>query len=135
MTTVSKFEDFLDELDRLMETKENPDEWYVVSGKPVGEYSIQAAEQPEEYNVVQDELPPEERDATENVDGFYQIGTTGWSEQAFADDVSFVSETGFSKTYDVIDRRINGLLLVHESALSDEAVEIASEEPEEAPKA
>lgn len=84
MTTVSKFEDFLDELDRLIETKENPDEWYVVSGKHVGEYSIQAAEQPEEYNEMQDELPPEERDATENVDGFYQIGTLGWSEQAFA---------------------------------------------------
>lgn len=44
MTTVSKLEDFLDELDRLMETKENPDEWYVVSGKQVGEYSIQAAD-------------------------------------------------------------------------------------------
>lgn len=60
---------------------------------------------------------------------------TGLSAQAFADDVGFVSETGFSKTHDVIDRRINGLLLVHESALSDEALEIASEEPEEAPKA
>lgn len=49
--------------------------------------------------------------------------------------MSFVSETGFSKTFDVLDRRLNGLLLAHESVLSDEALEIASEEPEEAPKA
>lgn len=130
MTTVSKFSAFLEELDRLMETKENPDEWYIVSGKEVGEYSIHAAEQPEGVPDDQSDLPPEAQDATENVDGFYQIGTTGWSAQAFDDDVEFVRETGFSESFDVIDRRMNGLLLVHESALSEEALELAREKPE-----
>ena len=127
MTSVSKFRAFLEELDRLMETKENPDEWYVVSGKEVGEYSIHAAEKPEEVPDDQSELPPEARDATESVDGFFQIGTMGWSAQAFDDDVEFVRETGFSETFDVIDRRMNGLLLVHESALSEKALDVADD--------
>jgi hypothetical protein len=124
MTTISTISDFLDELDELLETKDNPDEWYVVSGKQTGEYSIHTDEAPEEFD--DSHLPPEEQDANENVDGFYQIGTQGWSAQAFDDDVEFVSEVGFSRTHDVIDRRINGLLLVHEDVLSEEALEIAN---------
>lgn len=131
MTSVSKFRAFLDELDQLMKTKENPDEWYVVSGKEVGEYSIHAAEQPGEVPDDQSDLPPEAQDATKSVDGFFQIGTMGWSAKVFDDDVGFVTETGFSETFDVIDRRMNGLLLVHESSLSEEALEVASEKAEQ----
>lgn len=135
MTTVSTFSGFLEELNRLMESKENPDEWYVVSGKQVGEYSIHTAEKPDEIPEDQSELPPEARDATENVGGFYQIGSSGWSEKAFDDEVRFVSEAGFSRSHDEIDRRINNLLLVHESALSQEALEVAGDKEREAAEA
>jgi len=125
MTTISTIADFRDELDDLLETKDDPEKWYVVTGRHVGEYSIQTADRPDDYEEWHDELPPEERDATENIDGFYQIGALGWSDKAFVEDVAFVAETGFSKTHDVIDRRMVGLLLVHEDALSEEALEIA----------
>jgi hypothetical protein len=134
MTTISGFNEFVEELERLRETKENPDEWYFVSGQQVGEHSINAADVPDDYAEHMEELPPEEQDANENVDGFYQIGTQGWSADAFADDVEFVSEVGFSRTHDTIDRRVNGLLLVHESVLSEEALQIAEGKAEpEAP--
>lgn len=132
MTTISTFEDFIEEFEQLKASKDNPDEWYIVSGRQVGEYSIHTAAQPEAVPDDQTELPPEERDATENVDGFYQIGTQGWSEEAFIDDAPFVAEAGFSTTYDVIDRRINGLLLVHESVLSEDALGIAHGRGDEA---
>lgn len=133
MTTVSKFSAVIDELHSLIETKENPDEWYVVAGQKVGEYSIRADEAPDE---LADEEPPEGfGDANENVDGFYQIGQTGWASDAFAEDVNFVTETGFSDTHEKIDRRIDDLLLVHESQLSEKALEIASEKEREAAEA
>jgi hypothetical protein len=125
MTTVSTIADFRDELDELLETKDDPERWYVVAGRHVGEYSIQTADKPDDYDEWHDELPPEERDATENVDGYYQIGTLGWSDDAFVEDLSFVAETGFSESHDVVDRRMVGLLLVHEDALSEEALEVA----------
>jgi len=128
MTTVSTFSDFLDELDELLDSKENADEWYVVSGKQVGEYSVHTDEAPEEFD--DSHLPPEDQDANENVDGFYQIGQQGWSAVAFEDDVDFVGEVGFSRTHDVIDRRLNGLLLVHEDALSEKAKRIAEDKEE-----
>lgn len=130
MTTIKTVDDFIDELRELLDTKEHPEEWYILSGKQVGEYSIHTAEQPEEV-PPQDELPPEAQDATENVEGFYQIGTLGWGADAFEDDVAFVEETGFSETFDVIDRRINGLLLVHESALSEKALALVQSDDED----
>lgn len=48
MTTISTIDGFIDELHRLLETKDNPDEWYVLSGRTVGEYSIHTSEKPEE---------------------------------------------------------------------------------------
>jgi hypothetical protein len=125
MTTVSTISDFRDVLDSLLETKDDPEKWYVVAGRHVGEYSIQTADKPDDYDEWHDELPAGERDATENVDGYYQIGTLGWSGEAFAEDLSFVAEAGFSESHDVIDRRMVGLLLIHEDALSEKALEVA----------
>lgn len=130
MTSIRTINDFIDELHDLKQTKDNPDEWYVLSGRHVGEYSIQDADKPAEYDEAEADLPPENRDATENVDGFYQIGTVGWSAEAFADGVNFVGITGFSDSFDRIDRRVNGLLLVHESQLSEKALDIANDRPE-----
>jgi hypothetical protein len=130
MTSIKKPENFIDELRNLLETKKNPDEWYFLAGQQVGEYSIHTAEEPDEMSEDQSDIPPEMRDATESVDSFYQIGTTGWGQQAFDDDVEFVREAGFSETFDKIDRRVNGLLLVHESVLSEKALEMANEEAE-----
>lgn len=127
MTGILPFAEWLEELEELIAQKENPDEWYILMGEHVGEYSINDADKPEE--LAADETVPQEyqRDANGNVDGFYQIGTFGWSDKAFDSDVEFVAETGFSETHEPIDRRLNGLLLVHESVLSDEATEKAAE--------
>lgn len=126
MTGVLPFAEWLDELQQLIETKDNPEEWYILQGKHVGEYSVHAAETPEELQG--DTEPPEGfGDATENVDGFYQIGTMGWAEAAIDDDIGFVGEVGFSESAEPIDRRLNGILLVHESVLSAEATEKSME--------
>jgi hypothetical protein len=66
MTNVKSLSEFAEEFEHLIETKENPDEWYVLIGKMVGEYSVQTDEMPDDYEEHQQALPPEERDATEN---------------------------------------------------------------------
>lgn len=133
MTTISTVEGFIDELRDLLEAKDDPDEWYIVAGNMVGEYSVHAAEKPEGIPDDQSELPSEARDANENVDGFVQIGNAGWSADAFADDSEFVSAFSFDDAHRKLDARINNLLLAHESMLSDEALDIAEDKCQEAP--
>lgn len=128
MTTISSVDEFFEETRRLLDTKENPEEWYFLSGQQVGEYSIKDSELPEEVPDDPDDHPPEAEMASQNVDGAYQIGSTGWSEDAFDDDVEFVADAGFSQSYGKIDRRVNGLLLVHESVLSEEALALAQDD-------
>ncbi|KOX93249.1 hypothetical protein [Halorubrum tropicale] len=132
MTSISTFDDVIEQLHKMREQKENPEDWYFVQGSQVGEYSIQDAESPDKIPEDQSELPPEAQDATEAVDGFYQIGTQGWGADAFVDDINFVGEVGFSETKSKINRRTNGLLFVHKSRLSDMAISIA-EDGEEVP--
>lgn len=131
MTTISTFDGFIEELHELKAGKENPEEWYFVRGNHVCEYSVNDAERPEDVPEDQSEVPEEMQPATENVDGQYQIGTLGWAASAFEDGINFVGEAGVSDSHDVIDRRVNGLLLVHESVLSEEALGIAHEKERE----
>lgn len=127
MTSVRKLTEFPDEVGRLVESKESPEKWYVLIGQMCGEYSVQTAEKPEDYDEQQQELPNDMRDATENVDGFMQIGAQGWASQAFADDCDFVSEyAGYGE--DKIDPRMMNILLVHEDMLSEEAIEAGNGE-------
>lgn len=77
--------------------------------------------------MFQEEMPPEDRDANPPVEGHYQIGTGGWTKAAFDFDenTSFVGQVGFG---DKIDTRLMNLIVVHESVLSDEALEVANED-------
>jgi hypothetical protein len=132
MTGVLRLEDWVDEVStEFMATKENPEEWYVVTGSMCGEYSVHDAEQPPEIAEHQDELPPQERPADENVDGFYQIGKQGWSGDVFADDVDFVG-TYAGRSNDEMDTRLLNILVVHEDMLSEEAIKVANGEEVEA---
>lgn len=133
MTNIKSLSEFTEEFEHLIETKENPDEWYVLIGKMVGEYSVQSDDLPENYEEHQQELPPEDRDATENVDGFLQIGMQGWSADAFADDCNFVGEyAGYGE--DKLDTRLMNILLVHEDMLSEDALEVANGDYENEPE-
>lgn len=133
MTNIKPLTRFVDEeLPAFVEDKDDPDEWYVLIGEMVTEYSIWADEElPEDYDEIQAEMPPEDQDANPNVEGQMQIGTAGWLSKAFdfGDGDGFVSEVQWG---DKIDRRLLNLLVVHESVLSEEALEVAnSEEPPE----
>ena len=132
MTSISTFDDVIAQLKKMREQKENPEDWYFVQGSQVGEYLVHTAESPPDVPEDQSELPPEARDATEAVDGFYQIGTQGWGADAFADDINFVGEIAFSETKRKINTRTNGLLFVHKSQLSDMAIDIAEDDAPEA---
>lgn len=110
MTAIESVDAFIDSLRDLLESKDNPDDWYVLSGEQVGRYSVNAADVPDEIPDDPSEHPPEMQPPHENVDGWYQIGTSGWSEQAF-DDTDFVGEVSFTGEFETIDRRINNLLL------------------------
>lgn len=121
-----------EEFPAFLDEKENPDEWYLMIGKAVGEYSVHTANKPDDYEEMNADLPPEDRDATENVGGWYQIGTSAWVEQAFADDCNFVGE--YMGHGGKLDTRLMHILVIHEDMLSDEALDVANgeEEPAEA---
>lgn len=124
-TSLYTFREFVEEqLQDYLESKENPDEWYVLGGRMATEYSVWAdAEMSPDYEEYQEELPPEERDAQPNVEGTVQIGTAGWHADAFDfEDESngFVSEVQWG---DKIERNLMNMLLVHEDVLSEEALE------------
>jgi len=124
-TSIYTFREFVEEqLQEYLESKENPDEWYVLGGRMAGEYSVWAdAELPDDYDEIQEEMPPEDRDAQPNIEGSVQIGTAGWHADAFDFEDScngFVSEVQWG---DKIERNLMNMLLVHEDVLSDEALE------------
>lgn len=134
MTQIKPLTRFIEsDLADFVATKENPEEWYVLIGSMVTEYSVWADEDlPEDYEAVQNEMPPEDRDANPNAEGYFQIGTAGWTSDAFDfgdDDSGFVSEVQWG---DKVDRRLLNILLVHESVLSDEALAVANDEEVEA---
>jgi hypothetical protein len=135
MTAIYSFKETIEQLTEYLESKENPDEWYVLRGNMVGEYSIWADEElSEDYDEFQNELPPEDQDANPNVDGWMQIGSAGWVSKAFdfpEDSSGFVSEVQWG---DNIERNAMNMLVVHESVLSDEAIDVAvNGAPREAP--
>jgi hypothetical protein len=90
------------------------DEWYLVFGSPVDGHSISVSDIP-------DELPDDE---APGVDGVVQVGHIGWAPQAFADEDSFVHDAGQGGG---IACWPMGLLLVHESKLSEEALQTVAE--------
>lgn len=134
MTNIKPLSKFIhDELPQYADEMGDPEEWYVLIGDMVTEYSIWADEEmPDDYEEVQEEMPPEDRDANPNVDGYYQIGTAGWLADAFdfgEEDDGFVSEAQWG---DKIDKRLINILVVHGSVLSEEALEVANGEREPA---
>jgi hypothetical protein len=134
MTTIHTPDAFIQQLEELLETKEDPDEWYILSGQQVGEYSVHSDHETPDGH---DELPDDMQDATENVEGFVQIGSAGWASKAFEDEGSeFVSAFSFDDANSRLDTRINNLLLVHESMLSEEALDhVQTADSEEVQKA
>lgn len=114
MTGILRLEDWTDRVSEdFVESKENPDEWYVLEGKMVGDFDVNDADVP-------DELP----EGNGNHEGWYQIGSQGWSEEAFADGVKFVDEyAGYGD--DKIDTQLLQVLVVHEDVLSDQAMRVA----------
>lgn len=137
MTNIKPLTRFVeDELPAYLAEKDDPEEWYVLIGSQVTEYSIWAdADLPEDYEEMQAEMPPEDRDANPPVEDFMQIGTGGWLSSCFdfgEDGDGFVSEVQWGEK---IDRRLLNLLVVHESVLSEEAIGVAhNEPPEDAPE-
>lgn len=124
MTNIQNLTTFGEQFDNLVESKENPEEWYVLIGNMVGEYSVKCDDIPGDHEEHQQQLPPEDRDATEDIDGFMQIGNQGWSSDAFAEDCNFVGEySGYGE--DKIDTRLMNMLLVHEDMLTEEALDVA----------
>jgi len=120
-----------EELPAFVEDKENPEEWYVLLGSHATDYSIWADEDlGDDYEVSQEELPPEDRDSNPNVPGYMQIGSSRWLSQCFDFDDGedgFVTEAAWG---DKVDRRLMHLLVVHESVLSEGALAIANGEQE-----
>lgn len=104
---------------------DDPSEWVVLRGQACGEHSVWTDEAPDDYDPeVEAELGHEDADAP--VDGFYQIGHIGWTAKCFDGDPQFVreySDMGAGK----IDKRLLNLLIVHESLLTDEALEAAAD--------
>jgi len=124
MTSIRPLTQFAEEeIGEFVETKDDPEKWYVLVGNFCGTYSAHTAEKPEEYDDFEDDLAPEDCDANENVDGFYQLGASGWTEDAFADDCNFVGE--FAGDSEKLDTRLMHMLVVHEEMLSDEALDAA----------
>ena len=132
MTNLRPLDVFLnEELPAYAEGMGDPSEWFVLIGDMVTEYSVWADEDlPEDYDEIQAEMLPEDRDANPNVEGYFQIGTAGWLSNCFEEDVGFVSEAQFG---DKIDRRLLNILVVHEDLLTEEAIAVArgESEPEE----
>lgn len=133
MTNLKQLTKFVnEELPAFVDHKENPDEWYVLIGNMTGEYSVWADEElPEDYEAIQQEMPPEDRDANPNVEGYMQAGSSGWLAECFdfkdSDSKGFVDEYAWG---DNIDKRLMNIIVVHESVLSDMALEVANGENE-----
>lgn len=120
MTSVRPLSEFDDEISEFVDSKDDPEEWYVLVGDLVGNYSVHTAEKPDDYEEHENELPPEDRDANEAVDGFYQIGSSGWVDDAFENNCGFVGEyAGGSK----LDTRLLNILVVHEDMVSEEVID------------
>lgn len=133
MTTIHSFGQFVDEIQEYRDSKDNPEEWYVLRGNMVTDYSVWADEElPEDYDEMQQEMPPEDRDANPPVEGVFQIGAAGWLVNCFefGEGRGFVSELQWG---DDIERNLLNLLVVHESVLSEHALEIATGETEPQP--
>lgn len=123
MTTISRLTDLTEKIDDWIEDLDNPEEWYVLRGAHATEYSVWAAEAPDEIEASEEDLPPDQRSENPNVDGQYQIGTLGWAADAFIDEPEFVTEVAFEPGK--IDTRMLGLLVVHQSKLSEKALGMA----------
>ena len=130
MTSIRKLTEFPDEIAGFVESKESPEEWYVLIGQMCGEYSVQTADKPDDYDEQQEQLPNDMRDATDNVEGFMQIGAQGWSAQAFSDGCNFVGEYA-GHGDDNLDPRLMGILVVHKDMLSEEAIQAGDGEYED----
>lgn len=132
MTNLKPLPEFAqEELPAFLEYKENPEEWYVLIGSQVTEYSVWADEDlPDDYDETHEELPSEDQDANPNVEGYMQIGSSGWLSDCFDFGESsdgFVSEAAWGEK---VDRRLMNILVVHESVLSEEALEVANKDVE-----
>lgn len=114
MTNVRKLSEFSAEIRNLVESKENPDEWYVLVGDLCGT-----------YDVYDDSVEEHSGGATEFVSGFMQAGTSAWASKAFKDDSNFVSEwNGYGDGK--LDTCLMNILLVHEDMLTQEAIAAAN---------
>jgi len=103
-TLIADPEDYIEALRAWIEEKDEPEKWHVVHGGPARDYQMTSADVPDELS--ESECGP---------DGVATIGYLGWSADAFADG-EFVGEA--MSEGDKIDRRSNGVLLVHEDILS-----------------
>lgn len=125
MTSIRPLPEFGEEIKRYIETKDHPDKWYLLVGDFAGEYSVHTDE-----SLVLDEeidVPPDMQAPTPSVEGFYQIGTSGWPADGFTDDCGFVNE--FSGGDDSkLDARLLHMLVVHEDMLTEKALALAHTE-------
>lgn len=134
MTNIKPLPKFIDELSNgYVESKENPDEWYVLIGKMVGEYSVHSDDTPDDYDEMQQELPEEDRDAQPHVDGHFQIGAQGWTADAFEATTDLVSGFVGNRGRGKLDTALMNIIVVHEEYLSEEALEVANADKPEAP--
>ena len=125
MTRVHKAVEQNEIFSEWLDSKDNPDEWYVLLGSHVGKYSVWSDSVPEEVIETQDTLPEDERPAQPYVDGTIQIGTSGWNAEAFEDDNEVVKK--WSGKGGGLSSQFMHMLLVHEDMLSDEVVEKSNE--------
>ena len=130
MTLIHSFDQFVDQIQEYRESKDTPEEWYVLRGEMVTEYSVYNDHgPPEDDDEIRQAMPPEDRDGSPPVEGYFQIGAAGWLARSFEfDDDSFVSELWGDK----IERNLLNLLVVHESVLSDELLGVLEDKPEAA---
>lgn len=133
MVNIKPLSRFVEEdLPLFVEDKENPDEWYVLIGSFCGEYSVHSDVGPDNS---EEDLPPEMQDAQPNIDGMFQMGTSGWTADAFEDTTDLVTDYAGHGPSEKLDTRLLHILVVHEDRLSSEALTVANSDPdkEEAP--
>jgi len=134
MTNIKPLPKFIGEIaNGYVESKKNPDEWYVLIGRMVGEYSVHSDNTPDDYDEIQEGLPVEDRDAQPHVDGHFQIGAQGWTADAFEDTTDLVSDFAGSRGAGKLDTALMNIIVVHEDYLSEEALDVANGDPQEAP--
>jgi hypothetical protein len=131
VTIIHSFDQFVDEIREYRESKDTPEEWYVLRGEMVTEYAVYNDYGPREGDdEIQQAMPPEDRDGSPPVEGYFQIGAAGWLASSFDfDDDSFITELHFG---DEIERNLLNLLVVHESVLSEELLGAIEDKPEAA---